>query len=660
MFNKILIANRGEIACRIIRTAKQLGITCVTIYSEVDSHAQHVKLSNEAYCINGKTSTESYLNHQKILTVAKEARVEAIHPGYGFLSENPEFAAECIKQNIAFIGPPVEAIIAMGSKRGAKILAQNLGIPVIPGYHGNDQQLEFLTEKANEIGYPVLIKAVEGGGGKGMRVVLKAEDFEQALTSAKREALSAFGSDEVLLEKYLSSPRHIEVQIFADTQGNVVHLFERDCSIQRRHQKIIEESPAINFTKKLRNEMTACAIKIAQAVDYVGAGTIEFLLDRNKFYFMEMNTRLQVEHPITEKITNIDLVEWQLRIASGEPLPLLQSQISFHGHAIEARIYAEDPNKHFLPSIGAIYFLKTPEENLHIRLDSGVTTGDDVTPYYDPMLGKLIAWGDTREDALRYLQKGLIDYQLVGVTTNRDFLQKILKEENFINGKFDTNFVKTHLNHLLTKTKLSPLAVIALTMYVLLTQKKSTQLDALKTNDPYSPWVLGDAWRLNSVPEQTLCFCYFDDVINVKVINVDNNFHIALDEKKYSGSATLVEHGVIVYLSVGEYSVNVVEYEDNYHLFLEHETAIIKPYIPKLASSTQDGRQHLTAPLPGTLIAILAKEGDSVKEGTSLAVIEAMKMEHTIRAPNDGVVKHWYFQVGDLVSEGEELLVFEG
>ena len=659
MFNKILIANRGEIACRIIRTAKQLGIGCVAIYSDVDMHAQHVKLADEAYSIGGKTSIESYLNQEKILAIAHEAKVDAIHPGYGFLSENAEFALICAKHGIVFIGPSAEVILTMGSKSRAKALMEDVKVPVIPGYHGDEQQLDVLAKEANKIGYPVLIKAVAGGGGKGMRVVFSSQDFPEALASAKRESLSAFGCDDVLLEKYLVAPRHIEVQIFADTQGNVVHLFERDCSIQRRHQKIIEESPAPNFTEKLRDQMTKAAILAVRAVGYVGAGTIEFLLDNDQFYFMEMNTRLQVEHPITEKITGVDLVEWQLRIAAGESLPLLQSQILMHGHAIEARIYAEDPEKDFLPVTGSIYFLQTPEENNHLRLETGITEGDVITPYYDPMLGKLIAWGETRADALRYLQRGLAEYQLVGLTTNQNFLQRIIKQDDFIHGTISTHFIADHLNNLLIKTDVSEFAIIALTMYILCMQKKNTQAVALETSDPYSPWALADAWRLNSVAVQTLLFCHADDIITVHVVDYDHNFQLTVDEKTYSGNATLMEHGVLIVLPNREYLMHVIVHQDKYHLFLEDETVIIKRYMPSLVSHKQDGTAHLRAPLPGTVIAVFASVGEKVEAGASLIVIEAMKMEHTIRAPYAGIVKRWCFNVGDLVNEGDELLVFE-
>lgn len=659
MFNKILIANRGEIACRIIRTAKQLGIRCVAIYSDVDVHAQHVKLADEAYSIGGKTSTESYLNQEKILAIAREAKVDAVHPGYGFLSENAEFAEKCTQSGIVFIGPPAEVILAMGSKSRAKTLMEDANVPVIPGYHGHEQEPDVLAKEANKIGYPVLIKAVAGGGGKGMRVVFSSQDFNEALAGAKREALSAFGCDDMLLEKYLPAPRHIEIQIFADTHGNIVHLFERDCSIQRRHQKIIEESPAANFTEKLRNQMTKAAILAVRAMGYIGAGTLEFLVDNDQFYFMEMNTRLQVEHPVTEKITGIDLVEWQLRVAAGESLPLLQSQISIHGHAVEARIYAEDPEKEFLPATGSIYFLQTPEEDKHLRLDTGVAVGDVITPYYDPMLGKLIAWGETRADALRYLQQGLAAYQFVGLTTNRNFLQHIVKQADFLKGTLSTRFINDHLHDLLIKKSVSAFVMIALTMYILLMQKKDVKATALETSDPYSPWAFADAWRLNSVAVQTLCFCYFDETLTVHVIDSDDNFDLTFDGKTYSGNASLIENGVLIALSNREYVTHIIGYQDKYHLFLEDETAVIKRYIPSLASHTQESKAHLTAPLPGTVIAVFAKEGDRVEAGSNLVIIEAMKMEHTIRAPYAGVVKRWCFNVGDLVNEGEELLVFE-
>ena len=658
MFTKILIANRGEIACRIIRTAKRLGIRCVAIYSDVDEHAQHVKLADEAYWVGKAPALESYLNPASILAIANEAKVDAIHPGYGFLSENADFAEKCREKGIIFIGPPVEAMRAMSSKSAAKAMMSDAGIPVVPGFCGENQQAKFLTQQAKKIGYPVLIKAVAGGGGKGMRIVFSEKDFAEHLAGAKREALKAFGDDAVLLEKYLTAPRHIEVQIFTDQQGQIVHLFERDCSIQRRYQKIIEEAPAVNFSESLRKKMTECAILAARTVNYVGAGTIEFLLDNDQFYFMEMNTRLQVEHPVTEKITGIDLVEWQLRIAAGEPLPLAQPQISLQGHAIEARIYAEDPGKQFLPAVGSIFFLKTPEENDHIRLDSGVIEGDTITTYYDPLLSKLIAYGENRNEALRYLQKGLADYQLVGVTTNRDFLQRIIQQSDFIKEKFTTHFIEAHLTELMTENPVSELAMTAAAIYIVLNRQQKTKIAALKTEDPYSPWVLCDAWRLNNIAEQTLCFLCGKQRVDIRVIQLNSHFKVTFNKKVYSVTATLIEQGIFLSGLDREYSISVVEYHDQFHLFLEDETAIIKLYAASYSDQQHD-ETFLTAPLPGTLIAVLVKEGERVEAGTNLAIIEAMKMEHTIRASRAGIVKKWYFKVGDLVNEGEELLELE-
>ncbi len=659
MFTKILIANRGEITCRIIRTARRLGISVVAIYSDVDAHAQHVKLADEAYFVGESPASQSYLNQTKILSIAKEAKVQAIHPGYGFLSEHAEFAQACLQMGIQFIGPPAEAISRMGSKSAAKALMHSAGIPVIPGFYGENQQPKFLIKQANRLGYPILIKAVAGGGGKGMRVVFSEQDFAENLAAAKREALKSFGSDEVLLEKYLHAPRHIEVQIFADQYGQVIHLFERDCSIQRRHQKIIEEAPAINISETLRKKITESAVLAAQTANYVGAGTIEFLVDGDQFYFMEMNTRLQVEHPVTEKVTGIDLVEWQLRIAAGERLPLTQTQIALRGHAIEARIYAEDPSKQFLPSVGTICFLQTPEESDHIRLDSGIAVGDVVTTYYDPMLSKLIVHGENRSDALRYLQKGLVDYQLVGVTTNKDFLQRIIHQADFVAGKLTTHFIEAHLAELMLESQVSNLAIIATTVYILLKRKQHAQILAQKTFDPYSPWATADTWRLNGIAQQILHFCSGEQLIMVQVIDLVNEFKITLAEESYMVSATLTKQGVFLTWSNSEYSIPIVEYQDQFHLFLENETATIKFYKLSHVDHKPDGKTHLTAPLPGTLIAVLAKEGEHVEAGSSLAIIEAMKMEHTIRAPSSGTVKYWYFKVGDLVDEGKELLVFE-
>ncbi|MEO8123461.1 MAG: acetyl/propionyl/methylcrotonyl-CoA carboxylase subunit alpha, partial [Burkholderiales bacterium] len=443
MFKKILIANRGEIACRVIKTARNMGVATVAVYSEADANARHVRMADEAVLIGPPAASESYLVGERILEVAKQTGAEAIHPGYGFLSENAEFAEACEKAGIVFIGPPASAIRAMGLKSASKALMEKAGVPLTPGYHGDNQDSSFLAKQAEAIGYPVLIKASAGGGGKGMRRVDAAADFEAALVSCKREARNSFGDDDVLVEKYILQPRHIEIQVFGDTHGNCVYLFERDCSVQRRHQKVLEEAPAPGMTPDRRAAMGQAAVDAAKAVGYVGAGTVEFIATQDGgFYFMEMNTRLQVEHPVTEMITGLDLVEWQLRVASGEPLPLRQEQLEINGHALEARIYAEDPDRGFLPSTGRLVHLSPPPETDHVRVDTGVEQGDEITPYYDPMIAKLIVWGADRRQALARMRQALAQYRIVGVSNNVDFLARLVAVPSFANAQLDTSLIE--------------------------------------------------------------------------------------------------------------------------------------------------------------------------------------------------------------------------
>lgn len=661
MFTKILIANRGEIACRIIRTARRLGISCIAVFSEIDANALHVKLADEAYCIGPAPTRESYLRGNVIIETALKAGAQAIHPGYGFLSENAEFAEACAKAGICFIGPPAAAIRAMGSKSKAKEIMEKAGVPLVPGYHGTKQDLATLQQAAEKIGYPVLLKAAAGGGGKGMRVVIQATDLEVALHSAKREAQSSFGDDLILIEKYLTQPRHIEMQVFADTQGNVVHLFERDCSIQRRHQKIIEEAPAPNFSLKLRKQMGETAIAAAKAIGYVGAGTIEFLYDEDgSFYFMEMNTRLQVEHPVTEMITKQDLVEWQLRIANGEPLPCQQKQLNIHGHAFETRIYAEDPNHDFLPSVGQINYLKTPDENAFTRLDTGIRQGDQITPFYDPMMAKLIVWGEDRTSALEQLQKALAKFQVIGVTTNLNLLTAIARNSEFATGELSTNLIANHQQELIVTPALTT-EILALTaVYILHLQKKTAQQNANLTHDPSSPWFSVDNWRLNLPAEQTL---YFSDSQEYKVViqKIEPAFIVkTMDQvitiqnlliEENNLTATLLDQEAEANIFVSESDIYVLYKGLRYHFSLSNNK--------NKASAAVEVKSHLTAPMPGRVVALLAKVNTEVEADTGLAVIEAMKMEHTIHAPTKGIIKEWYFQVGDLVEEGVELLRFE-
>lgn len=662
MFDKILIANRNEIACRVVRTAKKMGIRCVAIYSDADKNALHVKMADEAYYVGPSPVIESYLRGDVIIEIAKRCGANAIHPGYGFLSENPDFAAACAKANISFIGPPEDAIRAMGSKSAAKKIMEKAGIPLISGYHGDDQSLTTLKKAASKIGYPILLKAASGGGGKGMRVVEEESDFANAYTAAKREASSSFGEDSLLLEKYLRKPRHVEVQVFADTHGNCISLFDRDCSIQRRHQKIIEEAPAPNISDKIRKSMSTAAIKAAQAIQYVGAGTIEFLLDEDEqFYFMEMNTRLQVEHPVTEMITGLDLVEWQLRIAMGEKLPLKQEDIKCHGHAFEARIYAEDPSNQFLPATGKLHYLRMPEEDEHVRIDSGVTTGNDISIYYDPLIAKLIVWDQTREQALKQLQRALSQIKIVGVITNTDFLQRIADNQHFARVKIETGFIPRYHDELFKSFINNSEQSIALTcLYVLLKQQHQTKKYALNSTDRFSPWFSLQNWRVNLPSEQTLIFLHHQQQMNVRIQFRDNYYELAIDKNIYRAFGELQnEHELIATINDQIIHASIVEYQNRYHLFYNRMHEQLELFNPALqVTHEEEMTGHLNAPMPGTVVAIMIKPGTLVDRSTSLLVIEAMKMEHTIYAPARGKVTAIHYQIGDKVDEGAELLEF--
>jgi 3-methylcrotonyl-CoA carboxylase alpha subunit len=499
MFDKILIANRGEIACRIIRTARRMGVRTVAVYSDADRAAMHVAMADEAVHIGASPSRESYLLGEKVLQAALQSGAQAIHPGYGFLSENASFCKACAENNIVFIGPPVPAIEAMGSKSAAKRIMEKAGVPLVPGYHGNDQSRDTLKQAADDMGYPVLLKAVAGGGGKGMRQVWSEDEFDEALAAAKREAMNGFGNDDMLVERYLTQPRHVEIQLFCDQHGNAVYLFERDCSVQRRHQKVIEEAPAPGMAGELRDAMGQSAIRAAQAINYEGAGTVEFLLDVDgSFYFMEMNTRLQVEHPVTEMITGQDLVEWQLRVAAGEKLPLAQDQLVLSGHAFEARVYAEDPGNDFLPVTGQLAFLQAPEENRHVRVDTGVRQGDEVSVFYDPMIAKLIVWDENRNKALARLTRALKDYRISGMTTNLDFLYNLANSTPFREADLNTGFIEKHHAEIFHDSDEDIEADLPLAaLYLVLEREARARERAANSGDPGSPWNATNAWRLN-------------------------------------------------------------------------------------------------------------------------------------------------------------------
>ena len=663
MFNKILIANRGEIACRVMRTAKRLGIASVAVFSDADARALHVDLADEARHIGAAPARESYLLGERILQAACESGAGAIHPGYGFLAENAEFATACEAAGIVFIGPPVAAIEAMGSKSVAKQIMSAANVPLVPGYHEEDQAPERLRLAAESIGYPLLIKASAGGGGKGMRVVRRAEEFTEALQGAKREAAASFADDRVLLEKYLERPRHIEIQIFADSHGNVLHLFERDCSIQRRHQKVIEEASAPGLDEALRGRMGAAAVAAAKAIGYVGAGTVEFLLDTdNEFYFMEMNTRLQVEHPVTEMVTGQDLVEWQLRVASGESLPCRQEDLSISGHAIEARIYAEDPARGFLPSIGPLKHLRQPKETAHVRVDTGVRQGDEVSLHYDPMIAKLIVWDHDRLRAVGRLRQALVEFQVVGVKTNLNFLSTVVAHPSFVAAELDTGFIEHHHSALFPEDQAVSDQVLALAcLDVLLRRGAEAELMASASPDPYSPWHCTDGWRLNSDNYHVLAFFDGSERIAVTAHYRPGGYLLDLPGGTIKVSGTIDEVGDLsADLGGTRCRATVVLRELELNIIVNGISHILVIEDTALHSADQDdGNGRLTAPMPGKIVAVMVAAGEQVKIGTPLVVLEAMKMEHTISAPSDGMVVSLPFAVGDMVSEGADLLSFE-
>jgi len=662
LFDKILIANRGEIACRVISTARRLGIRTVAVYSDADADAKHVAMADEAWCIGPAPAVESYLVAEKIIEIALKSHAKAIHPGYGFLSENAQFAKRCESNKLIFIGPPVGAIEAMGSKSAAKDIMSKANIPLVPGYHGEDQSVANLLRAANEIGFPVLLKATAGGGGKGMRIVNTQAEFDNALLSCKREALASFSDDEILVEKYLTQPRHVEIQVFADNHGNVVHLFERDCSVQRRHQKVIEEAPAPNISEKVRNAMADVAIKAAQAIGYSGAGTVEFLYDEDgSFYFMEMNTRLQVEHPVTEMITGIDLVEWQLVVADNQLLPKQQEQIKSNGHAFEVRIYAEDPDQDFLPATGKIVHLNTPTESTNIRVDSGIRQGDEVSIYYDPMIAKLIVWERDRETALARLRGALADYQVVGLSTNLTFLSALAANEAFNNVDIDTSLIeKQHDDLFPVKQKTTDQSIALAALYIIKRRVKEAEYHAKQSNDPYSPWHQVSGWHNNETNNHSLEF--IDSHDNVRTANIhfqNDGLLIEVGKTSYQASGTLIKESLSANLSGQRIDVDVIEHADKLHLLTHGKVVELGFIVHDHKDDAEQNRGNLTAPMPGTVIAVNVKVGDHVQENQPLIILEAMKMEHTISAPTGGVVTEILYQQGELVEDGAELIIIE-
>ncbi|WP_353409906.1 acetyl/propionyl/methylcrotonyl-CoA carboxylase subunit alpha [Pseudoteredinibacter isoporae] len=665
MFNKILIANRGEIACRVIKTAQKMGVRTVAVYSDADAHSLHVAMADEAIHIGAAPSRESYLLGDNVIEAALKTGAQAIHPGYGFLSENADFCRRCADNNIVFIGPPIAAIEAMGSKSAAKQIMEKAGVPLVPGYHGEDQSRDIIKKAADDMGYPVLLKAAAGGGGKGMRQVWNEAEFDEGLEAAKRESMNAFGDDHMLVEKYLTQPRHVEIQVFCDTFGKGVYLFERDCSVQRRHQKVIEEAPAPGMTEALRQQMGEAALKAAQAISYEGAGTVEFLLDTDgSFYFMEMNTRLQVEHPVTEYITGQDLVEWQLRVASGEHLPLSQDQLNISGHAFEARVYAEDPDNEFLPATGVLEFLQAPEESEHVRVDTGVRQGDEVSVYYDPMIAKLIVWDENRDKALARLSKALKEYRISGLTTNLDFLYNLANAPAFKAADLDTGFIEKHHGDIFhddenALTNELPLAAL----FVLLQQAEEAHARATACGDRSSPWHNSDNWRLNEPHIQTVNLLHHEQEcpvdVEVQQRHGQTTYLIDMGGDVISAQGRLEGNHLRADLNGHRLSATVASHDGGFSLYTSKGAVSFKVAKPDTGEDLDTaGEGGLTAPMNGTMVTHLVAVGDSVKKDDALLVMEAMKMEHTIRAPADGVVNSFFFQPGELVDGGALLLDF--
>ena len=673
---RLLIANRGEIAIRIMQSAQKIGIHCIALYSNADKNAMHVKQANEAWYIGASPAKESYLQVEKILQVAKDAKAHAIHPGYGFLSENAGFAQAIQEAGIIWVGPPVSAIKAMGSKSESKTLMEKANVPLVPGYHGDNQDEAFLSEQIKNIGFPVLIKASAGGGGKGMRVVENESQIAAGISASKREGLNSFGDDKLLVEKYITRPRHVEIQVFMDQQGNGVYLFERDCSIQRRHQKVVEEAPAPQFNEADRTAMGEAAIQAAKAINYQGAGTVEFLYEESSngsgtFYFMEMNTRLQVEHPVTEMITGLDLVVWQLKVAQGEVLPLSQNQLSINGHSMEVRIYAEDPDNEFLPTTGTLDFVALPTlVEGKVRLDTGVKQGDSVSPYYDPMISKLIVWGEDRQQCLSTLKQALQEYQIAGVTTNLSFLRKVVNVAAFQQGNVSTQFIEEFSELLLTTQDVKQHHLFAAISHHMLTRTSQGKEQNLASDDKSSPWHNLSAFRLNQAATEILNFNLKNgEAFSVSVDTVSkNSWNVLLQKQAYAITARL-ENGQVQYeispsdnlsgnACVSWHSARVIRHEHKLWVYDADGESQFE-FNRQDFNQLDEQQGSLKAPMNGTIIQVDSQAGQFVKAGDVLMIMEAMKMEHAIKAPEDGTVKEISFKVGDLVDEGALLLEME-
>ncbi|KGQ18458.1 Methylcrotonyl-CoA carboxylase biotin-containing subunit [Lysobacter dokdonensis DS-58] len=668
MFDTVLIANRGEIACRVIRTCRRLGIRTIAVFSEADADAQHVRLADAAYPIGGPRPQDSYLRGEAIIEVAKQSGAQAIHPGYGFLSENADFADAVEAAGITFIGPKAASMRRMGSKAGAKELMQAAHVPVVPGYTGADQAPDLLAREAARIGFPLMIKAAHGGGGKGMRIVRVLDEFLPALESCQREARNAFGRDRVLLERYVTRPRHIEIQVFADTHGNTLHLNERECSAQRRYQKVLEESPSVILSPAMRKQMGDAAVAAAQAIDYVNAGTVEFIVESDEsgtptgFYFMEINTRLQVEHPVTELVTGLDLVEWQLRVAAGEPLPLAQDAIRQDGHAIEVRLYAEDPEAGFLPGSGKLERLRLPETNAHVRIDSGVIAGDTVTIFYDPMIAKLIVHDADRASALARMRDALSQCEIGGPKSNIEFLERLVRHPAVVNGTIDTAYLDRHLDEFMPQAEVDRGLLLAAATAQLLSQEGAARDAAAASTDPTSPWAIADGWRLGHAGKRDLAFLHRGDRLLVSAHGSGGNYRIEHDGATHDVAGARLSDGELSARFDGEsrrFTIDLdaqrtVAHDGQRRLRLEPVGVYRRD-----AGASGDGGNRVLAPMPGRVVVVKARAGDEVRAGEEVLVIEAMKMELSLKAPRDGRIGEVRAAAGDFVDADAVLVTLE-
>jgi len=665
--SKVLIANRGEIACRVMKTAKKLGIQTVAVYSDADRDSMHVSMADEAVRIGPPPSQQSYLLKDKILQVAKITGSQAIHPGYGFLSENVEFAQQCQEEGVIFVGPPASAIRDMGIKSTSKIIMIDAKVPVIGGYHGENQDVEHLRAEAEKIGYPVMIKAVRGGGGKGMRICMKPEDFNEQLDSAKREAMKSFGDEVMLLEKFVVDPRHVEVQVFGDMHGNYVYLFERDCSVQRRHQKIIEEAPGPGISPEVRKSLGEAAVRAAQAVNYVGAGTVEFVMDKNfNFYFMEMNTRLQVEHPVTEMITGTDLVEWQLRAAAGEPLPVTQEELTPNGWSFEARIYAEDPNNNFMPGAGPLEYLSTPAPGPDVRIETGVRQNDQVSVHYDPMIAKLVVWGPDRSAALMKLRACLAEFNITGLSTNVNFLMDLAAHPEFVAGNVDTEFIPRHFDTLFPTKTLQPSTLCSAVLAVILSEVD--QKSSVMPLDYTSPFGSLTGARFNHTLYRTIRLQHEDQMHSVGVSHQgQGRYMVSVGDSSHTVTGKLIHNKELNFTELicdidGSISKQrVLVAGDDLTLFTRDGSVRFTKPTPKFQIQGGSGGSagDAKAPMPGVIEKVMVKEGDSVSQGDPVMVMIAMKMEYVIKAPTSGTVTKVSSSVGDFVEKNKVLVAFQ-